>query len=123
MVLVDTSVWIRTFYGQPPFSAVVAELIRGEQAASHPLIYGEVLMGDRGGRRRFLLEYAQLPRAIFVPHDEVITLVHLRRLQGRGIGWVDAHLLASALADRMQLFTADERLAAIAEELGVAYKL
>ena len=123
MVLADTSAWVRFFFGQEPFLSRMDRLLASRWVAGHPLVYAELLMGDRGGRQKFLLEYAQSHQAIFVPHEEVIAFVHLRRLNGRGIGWIDAHLLASALADRMQLFTADERLVAIAEELGCAYKV
>lgn len=123
MVLADTSVWVRFFSGQEPFVSGMDRLMSFKSVAGHLLVYAELLMGDRGGRRKFLLEYAQMRRAIFVPHDEVITFVHLRRLNGRGIGWIDAHLLASSLAGRMKLYTADARLAAIAEELGCAYKI
>lgn len=81
-------------------------------------------MGDvGGGRHEFLQGYETGPQAFVVPHEEVVTLVRLRRLQARGIGWIDAHLLASTLAGHMKLYTADERLAAVAEELGCAYKI
>src|SRR2546422_690851 len=53
-------------------------------------------------------------------HHEVLTLIERSRLWGRGIGWVDAHLLASVLLDRIRLWTLDARLARVARELGVA---
>ena len=56
-----------------------------------------------------------------MPHADVAVFVRARHLQGRGIGWVDAHLLASALVGRLKLWTADRSLAAVARELGVAY--
>ena len=63
-----------------------------------------------------------LPSATVAEHDEVLGLVERRRLAGRGIGWVGAHLLASALLDRLRLWTLDTRLAAVAELSGVAYR-
>jgi len=123
MVLVDTSIWIRSLAGREPFSAEAARLIRSDQAAAHELVYGEVLMGDLGGRKEFLRNYEKLPQARRVPHREVVDLVRARRLHGRGLGWVDVHLLASALAARMQFWTADPRLAAVADEFGAGYKL
>ena len=60
-------------------------------------------------------------QAPVVPHGDIVAFVRERRLHGRGVGWVDAHLLASALVGRLQLWTADSRLATLAEELGIAY--
>jgi hypothetical protein len=57
----------------------------------------------------------------FVPHRDVVEFVRDRRLHGRGIGWIDAHLLASALVGRLTLWTTDPRLAVVARELGIAY--
>lgn len=61
-------------------------------------------------------------QAPVVAHSEVGEFVRRRRLQGRGIGWIDTHLLSSALVGRAGLWTADTRLAAAASELGVGYK-
>jgi predicted nucleic acid-binding protein len=58
-----------------------------------------------------------------VPHVEVVEFVRSRQLHGRAIGWIDAHLLASALVGRLQLWTADPRLVAIARDLEIAYDL
>lgn len=122
MVLVDTSVWIRMLAGREPYAGGMRELLARDETAAHELVYGELLMGDIGGHRRFLETYERMRRAIPVPHHEVVAFVRGRRLQGRGVGWIDAHLLASALASRMHFWTADVRLAGIAAELGVAYK-
>lgn len=121
MILVDTSVWVRALMGRAPYAAAAAELVAGGRAAAHEFVHGELQMGDRGGRAEFLARLRQAPVAPTVPHLEVEALVRVRRLQGRGIGWVDAHLLASALAHRHRLWTADEALAAIAAEVGVGW--
>jgi predicted nucleic acid-binding protein len=60
----------------------------------------------------------QAPR---VPHTDVVAFVRQRRLHGRGVGWTDAHLLASALVGRLGFWTADARLAAVARELGISH--
>lgn len=122
MVLVDTSVWVRYLYGRDPFLSEAGKLADSEQAAGHELVYGELLMGDGGGRKSFLAEYELIEQAPPVPHEEVVELVRARRLQGRGVGWLDVNLLASAMAAHMKFWTADPRLAAIAAELGVAYQ-
>lgn len=111
------------FLQREPFLSTVGRLLRQKRIARHDLIYGELLVGDRGGRAYFLQDYETRPKAIVVPHEEVLFLVRARRLNARGIGWIDAHLLASTLAGHMKLYTADERLAAIAKELGCAYKI
>jgi predicted nucleic acid-binding protein len=56
-----------------------------------------------------------------VPHRDVVAFVRERDLHGRGVGWIDVHLLASAIVERLQLWTADPRLLAMADEFGVAY--
>src|SRR5579863_1370246 len=117
MVLVDTSVWIRFLYGREPYLHDLDKLLGLGQVVGHELVYGELLTGDPGGQRTFLATYSYLPQAALVPHAEVVGFVHHRRLQGRGVGWIDLHLLASALAGGFQLWTADERFSAVAREL------
>jgi predicted nucleic acid-binding protein len=119
MVLVDTSVWIRFLSGRAPYADGIDDLLRRDEVAGHGLIHGELLIGDRGGRVRLLADYAGLTQASVIPHDELVAFVKTRRLRGRGIGWIDAHLLASAVVDRLRLWTADSRLAALAVEVGV----
>jgi hypothetical protein len=121
MVLVDTSVWIRSLANWPSYKRNLERLLDLDQVTGHELVWGELLIGDVGGRRKFLSVYEQLPQASLVPHHEVIELVRFRRLHGRGVGWIDIHLLASAIVGGMQLWTADPRFAAMAEELGVGY--
>lgn len=63
-----------------------------------------------------------MDQAPLVPHTEVVAFVRERKLNGRGIGWIDAHLLASSLVGRLKLWTADSPLATVATELGIAYE-
>ncbi len=123
MVLVDTSVWIRALASKAPDADELDRLLRLDQVAGHDLVYGELLMGDRGGRRTLLAEYQRLPQVALAPDADVVTLVRNHRLHGRGAGWIDIHLLASAIAGGVQLSTADPRFAILAEERGVAYRL
>jgi hypothetical protein len=60
--------------------------------------------------------------ARLVPHQEVVGLVRNRNLHGRGVGWIDVHLLASALVGRFRLWTADPRFAEVAQEFGIDYR-
>jgi predicted nucleic acid-binding protein len=121
MVLVDTSVWIRYLANRAPFAAGLDGLLDLDEVAGHELVYGELVIGDRGGRRNLLAAYERMHRASTVPHHDVVWFVRERDLHGRGAGWIDIHLLASAIVGRMQLWTADQRLSAVAKEFGVAY--
>ena len=121
MVLVDTSVWIRFLAGRRPEAPALDRLLADEDVAGHDLVYGELLIGDTGGRRDLLEAYARISRARTLVHDEVLELVRSRRIHGRGVGWIDAHQLASALVERWPLWTMDAPLAAVATELGVAW--
>ena len=120
-VLVDTSVWIRFLSGRSPVAASLDEFLSAGEVSGHPFVLGELLIGDKGGRGRLLADYERMHQAPLVPHGDVVTFVRQRRLHGRGIGWIDAHLLASALVGRLELWTTDPRLADIARELGVSH--
>jgi predicted nucleic acid-binding protein len=120
-VLVDTSVWIRFLSGRAPYAAGLASLLGRDEVSGHDFVYGELLIGDPGGRARLLDDYQQMHQAPTVPHHEVVAFVRDRRLHGRGVGWIDCHLLAAALVGRLDLWTADPRLATVARELQVSY--
>ena len=121
MVLVDTSVWIRFLANRTPWAAELDRLLVRDEAAGHDLIEGELLTGDSGARGQLLNGYALMHRVTAVRHAEVVEFVRAYKLYGRGIGWIDAHLLASALVTNVLLWTADARLARLANELGVGY--
>ena len=122
MVLVDTSVWIHFLLNRTPDAAELDRLLSLDEVAGHELVYGELLIGDRGGRRKLLTAYEGLQQASIVPQREVVEFVRHRHLHGRGVGWIDVHLLASAVVERLQLWTVDPRFGAVARELGVAYE-
>jgi predicted nucleic acid-binding protein len=121
MILVDTSVWIRFLTGRSPYAAELDRLLERDEAAGHEMVEGELLMGDPGGRGDLMKSYGLIHRMPTVPHAEVVSFVRAHKLHGRGIGWTDAHLLASALVAGAPLWTADKRLAGLADELGSGY--
>ncbi len=121
IVLVDTSVWIHFLSNRAPYAVLLDELLSRDEASGHEFVYGELLIGDVDGRRRLLENYELMHQAPTISHNEVVRFVRDRRLHGRGIGWIDAHLLASALVGRLKLWTADPRLATLARQLGVAF--
>ncbi|MEY4510861.1 MAG: hypothetical protein RLZZ450_2983 [Pseudomonadota bacterium] len=121
MVLIDTSAWVRMFHGRQPYRRAIEELLDEGEVLGHELVYGELMIGDAGARAKPLLTYSRLSYAATVPHVEVAQLVRARRLFGRGIGWIDAHLLAATMAAKATLYTADGPLQELAAELGVAH--
>lgn len=122
MVLVDTSVWIRFLANRAPFAGKLDALLGQGEVCGHDFVLGELLMGDKGGRRQLLTDYMLMHQAPVVPHHEVVEFVRQCRLHGRGIGWIDTHLLASALVAHMRLWTVDPRLEDVARELGIDYE-
>lgn len=121
IVLVDTSIWIRFLANRAPFAAQLDRLLADDGVAGHELVYGELLVGDRAGRQKVLADYEQIVQIPSVPHNDVVAFVRARKLHGRGIGWIDAHLLASAIVAGVQLWTTDGPLLEIADEVGIAF--
>ena len=121
IVLVDTSVWVRFLSNRAPYATELDDLLSRDEVSGHELVYGELLIGDKGGRKQLLANYELMHQAPTVPHRDVVEFVRSRRLHGRGVGWIDAHLLASALVGRLKLWTTDPRLEELASEFGVAY--
>lgn len=121
-VLVDTSIWIRFLTNRGRYAAELDGLLSRDEVRGHTFVYGELLIGDRGGRTALLANYERMDQAPLVPHAEVVAFVRDRKLNGRGIGWIDAHLLASSLVGRLKLWTADSPLATVATGLGIAYE-
>jgi predicted nucleic acid-binding protein len=121
-VLVDTSVWIRFLANRGPYAGELDALLGRDEVRGHEFVYGELLIGDPSGRKALLPRYELIDSAQMVPHQEVAAFVRARKLHGRGIGWIDAHLLASALVSDLTLWTADAALEAVARELRIAYR-
>ena len=119
-MLVDTSVWVGHLrYGNP---RLAAHLQRGV-VHCHPFVIGELACGNLGRRQEVLSLLAALPQVPIATHDEVLAFVDAHRLMGRGLGWVDVHLLAAArLADTV-LWTLDGRLARAARDLVAGLEL
>lgn len=117
MILADTSVWVEHFRRR---SDALAERLERGEILCHPFIVGEISLGSLRQRDEVLGLLSELPVASVVPHDEILSLVEREHLAGTGIGWVDAHLIASALADGVSLWTFDRRLATVARALKLA---
>jgi predicted nucleic acid-binding protein len=116
-LLVDTSVWISHLrQGDPQ----LAQLLEDGLVWTHPFVIGELACGHLTKRGEILALIGALPTAPVADHAEVLAFVEGRRLMGTGLGWVDAHLLASAILARVPLWTSDKTLSAVARVLGVS---
>jgi predicted nucleic acid-binding protein len=120
IMLVDTSVWVDHFRRGDP---TLAALLSREEVECHPFIIGELACGSLHRRTEVLSLLQRLPQVPVGSHDEVLTLVERHRLMGQGIGWIDAHLLASARLAESLLWTRDRRLAEVARALDLYAQL
>jgi predicted nucleic acid-binding protein len=116
MVLVDTSVWIAHLRQAQP---VLGGLLSDGLVLVHPFVAGELACGNLNRRAAILSALAALPEAKRASDREAMRLVEDRKLWGRGLGWIDAHLLAAALLSKCRLWTFDKSLGSAAAELGL----
>lgn len=119
MILVDTSVWVdhlrRGDLG-------LVNLLERSAVLMHPFVVGEIACGSLRDRESILELLQDLPAAVVASPHEVLKFIGSRALHGKGIGYVDVHLLASvALTPGSQLWTRDAKLRRIADLLGCAH--
>jgi predicted nucleic acid-binding protein len=114
MLLVDTSVWVNHLRRS---DERLQQALLDDQVLMHPLVLGEIACGSLQRRSTILSDLAQLPHAVSAENTEVLEFLEQHRLFGKGIGWIDAHLLASAALTRCRLWTTDTRLGDAAASL------
>ncbi len=119
MVLVDTNIWINDLRKSDP--ALVGLLNHGS-VVCHSFIIGELACGNLKNREEILGLFQSLPSTIVVEENEFMEFVETRKLMGRGLAFVDIHVLASAVVSGAVLWTGDKQLAQAATEIGVCYK-
>ncbi len=117
MILPDSSIWVDHFRCA---NAFLAEWLNDDRVLCHPFIIGELACGSLASRASTIQMLQTLPEAPLMQHDEVLVLIERHMLMASGIGWVDAHLLGSAMLARAELSTLDQSLAKAARKLGVA---
>jgi predicted nucleic acid-binding protein len=118
VILVDTSVWIDHLRAG---NNVLASLLDAGRVLSHPFVIGELALGNLRNRDLLVSTMDDLPQAGIVTNGEVLHFIGRYALYGAGIGYVDAHLLASVrLTAGAVLWTQDKRLLRAAEPLGLA---
>jgi predicted nucleic acid-binding protein len=119
VILADTSVWIDHLRAGVP---ALAEALDRGQVLAHPFVRGEIACGNLRNRSEVLELLGNLPSVPAATDAEAMEFIERRALMGRGIGYIDVHLLASAaLAGTARLWTRDRRLAAVAAELDLAF--
>jgi len=118
MILVDTNVWVNHFRKT---NHELVEHLNNGSVACHPFILGELACGNLANRAEILMLLQALPSTPNVEPDEILYFIDKNSLMGRGLGYVDVHLLASVILGNDVLWTADRRLREAAAELGISY--
>ncbi len=118
MLLVDTSVWILHLREG---NAKLEKLLNNDQVMCHQFIIGEIACGNIRNRPEILALLQLLPMATQAKHEEVMEFIENNKLMGRGLGYVDMHLSASATLTGIPVWTFDKRLDEINKELGISF--
>ena len=117
MILVDSSIWVDHLRGG---GSGLGDLLRRRMVLTHPFVIGELVCGGLPKRSEVLALMAHLPGAEIAAHNEVLAMVEQERLVSFGIGWIDAHLLASAMLSDAGVWTRDGAMARAAVRLGIS---
>jgi predicted nucleic acid-binding protein len=118
VILIDTSVWVDHFRAS---NSILGGLLEKGAALTHPFVIGELALGNLRQRGFILRMLSRLPGAIVATDAEVLRFIDYNSLFGRGVGYVDIHLLAAVrLTAGSQLWTFDKRLKDVAVQLGMA---
>jgi hypothetical protein len=129
MILVDTSIWINHLNPQDPrFSIQHSErlktLLHDNLVLGHSMVIGELACGNLKDRKTVLTDLENLPSSSFATDDHVLSFIEEKQLMGRGIGYIDFHLLAATEMTRSaELWTLDRPLMDVANELNLAYQI
>ena len=114
MVLVDTSIWIiHLRQGERQLE----KLLMDAEVMCHPFIIGELACGNLKNRNEIISLLQSLPMAPTIEFDEFLFFIDRNHLMGKGVGFVDVHLLASAQLTGIPLWTADKNLKSAADQL------
>ncbi len=120
MILVDSSVWVAHLRTN---ESALVELLNTGRVLSHPFVIGELACGNLKNRKAVLSLLQDLPAAPVATDEEALFFIDSHGLMGRGIGYVDTHLLASvSLAGTGRLWTRDKRLNAVAGSMRLAFE-
>ena len=118
MVLVDTSVWVAHLRDG---TIGLEALLNEGHVLCHPFVVGELACGNLRKRSEILSLLYALPMAMHAEHEETIQFIENYSLMGKGLGYMDVHLLASAILTKVTLWTLDKKLNEVSSKLGLAY--
>ncbi len=118
MILVDTSVWVAHLRDG---TIGLETLLEEGNVACHPFIIGELACGNLKNRHEILSLLETLPTATRAEHEEVMQFIEAHSLMGKGLGYIDMHLLASAILTHLPIWTLDRKLNEVSSLLGVSY--
>jgi predicted nucleic acid-binding protein len=116
MVLVDTSVWVAHLRDG---NLDLEELLNDGKVACHPFIIGELACGNLKNRDEILTYLQSLPMTILAEHEEVLKFMENNQLMGKGLGYIDVHLMASAVLTGVSLWTFDKILDRSIKKIGI----
>ncbi len=120
MIIVDTSVWVDHFRNS---NEHLQTILAGDTVVCHELVIGELACGNFQNRKKVIGLLQNLPKLPYIKFDDFLCFVEEKRLYGKGIGYVDIHLLVSIELSQVKLWTLDKRLRKQAEKLNIEYKL
>ena len=118
MILVDTSIWVAHFRTG---NSHLETLLNNGEVVCHPFVVGELACGNMKNRKEILSLLQALPMAEMAGHHEVLYFIEHNQLMGKGLGYIDVHLLASVLLTKIPLWTSDKKLKAASAELNLSY--
>jgi hypothetical protein len=118
MVLVDTSVWVTHLRTGTPR---LETLLNNGEVLCHPFIIGELACGNLKNRTEILSLLQALPKTIQAGHEEVMQFIENYSLMGKGLGYIDIHLLASALLTNVPVWTLDKKLSEMSSKIRLAF--
>jgi predicted nucleic acid-binding protein len=118
MVLVDTSVWVSHLRDG---NVGLERLLNDGEVGCHPFIVGELACGNLKNRHEILTSLQSLPMTVLAEDGEVLKFVENHQLMGKGLGYIDVHLIAAALLTDVPLWTFDKTLHKITKKIGINY--
>ncbi|MBI1821262.1 MAG: type II toxin-antitoxin system VapC family toxin [Nitrospirae bacterium] len=118
MVLIDTSVWVTHLRNGTPG---LETLLNNGDVLCHPFIVGELACGTLKNRNEILSLLQAIPKSVKASHEEVMQFIENYSLMGKGLGYIDIHLLASALLTNVPLWTLDKKLNEVSSKIGLVY--
>ena len=118
MVLVDTSVWVSHLRDG---NVGLEKLLNDGKVVCHPFVVGELACGNLKNRDEILVYLQSLPMSVLAEDEEVLEFIENHQLMGRGLGYIDMHLIASAVLTDVPLWTLDKPLDRFTQKIGIHY--